>query len=146
MYDDAKLVGVHCHNRMGVVSRVEFSAARLGGVDWGKTKRLMYGSLVVLSPDNFTSPTLFWGTVANKDEEAMNACAGRPRIDIALYDRVEQRDGTFSPDTTYVLITRPAFVFLFCCHCCARVLARSCAACAVPFLPSRLVYSAGARS
>lgn len=39
-------------------------------IQWDRTKRLLYGSLLCLSPDNFHS-TLLWATVENRDLELL---------------------------------------------------------------------------
>ncbi|XP_071959185.1 NFX1-type zinc finger-containing protein 1-like [Antedon mediterranea] len=48
-----------------VLYRVHFDVSRLKGVRWQSTKRLIYGSLVCLSPDDFKS--VYFATVANRD-------------------------------------------------------------------------------
>ena len=61
-----------------VLYRVRFRAR--GAVDWGRSKRLLHGSLLALSCDNFESIT--WATVARRDAQLLGGA--EPRIDLAF--------------------------------------------------------------
>ena len=64
------------------VFRVRFEVP--GGtrhVTWAKSKRLMYGSLLCLTADNFATDQLLWATVANRDGEEMDK-SGVLQIDL----------------------------------------------------------------
>eukprot|EP00057_Strongylocentrotus_purpuratus_P016844 XP_011671318.1 PREDICTED: NFX1-type zinc finger-containing protein 1-like [Strongylocentrotus purpuratus] len=52
------------YSQTGVTFRIHFDESKLTGVRWQSSKRLIYGSLVILSPDDFK--TLIFGTVANR--------------------------------------------------------------------------------
>ncbi|XP_030831565.1 NFX1-type zinc finger-containing protein 1-like [Strongylocentrotus purpuratus] len=52
------------YSQSGVTFRIHFDESKLKGVRWQSSKRLIYGSLVILSPDDFK--TLVFGTVANR--------------------------------------------------------------------------------
>ncbi|XP_054748296.2 NFX1-type zinc finger-containing protein 1-like isoform X1 [Lytechinus pictus] len=52
------------YSQSGVTFRIHFDETKLKGVRWQSSKRLIYGSLVILSPDDFK--TLVFGTVANR--------------------------------------------------------------------------------
>ncbi|XP_030839842.1 NFX1-type zinc finger-containing protein 1 [Strongylocentrotus purpuratus] len=55
------------YSQSGVTFRIHFDETKLKGVRWQSSKRLIYGSLVILSPDDFK--TLVFGTVANRKPE-----------------------------------------------------------------------------
>ncbi|XP_030831842.1 NFX1-type zinc finger-containing protein 1-like [Strongylocentrotus purpuratus] len=55
------------YSQSGVTFRIHFDESKLKGVRWESSKRLIYGSLVILSPDDFK--TLVFGTVANRKPE-----------------------------------------------------------------------------
>ncbi|XP_030831935.1 NFX1-type zinc finger-containing protein 1-like [Strongylocentrotus purpuratus] len=55
------------YSQSGVTFRIHFDETKVKGVRWQSSKRLIYGSLVILSPDDFK--TLIFGTVANRKPE-----------------------------------------------------------------------------
>ena len=57
-------------DRQGVSYLIQFNTDRLKYVKWHRTKRLMYGSLVCLSNDGFTSNIVF-ASISNRDPEAL---------------------------------------------------------------------------
>ena len=57
-------------DRQGVSYRIQFETDRLKYVKWDRTKRLIYGSLVCLSSDGFTSQIVF-ASISNRDPEAL---------------------------------------------------------------------------
>ncbi|XP_071958632.1 uncharacterized protein [Antedon mediterranea] len=64
----------------GVLHRVQFSLCNLKNIRWKNTKRLIFGSLVCLSHDNFQ--TLLFGTVCNRDESLLQ----QGRVDIKFHN------------------------------------------------------------
>ncbi|XP_069588374.1 NFX1-type zinc finger-containing protein 1-like [Ranitomeya imitator] len=64
IYFDAKILSPLC-TRAGIVHDVHFSTKNLKHVDWEISKRLLYGSLVCLSNDNFKN--MLFATVADKN-------------------------------------------------------------------------------
>lgn len=74
VYTQVKIVGIMC-SRNGLVYRVSFETDR--PVTWAKSKRLIYGSLLCLSPDKFD--TLLWATVSQRDDALL---AGKQQIGI----------------------------------------------------------------
>ena len=57
-------------DRQGVSYRIQFNIDRLKYVKWLRTKRLMYGSLVCLSNDGFTSNIVF-ASISNRDPQQL---------------------------------------------------------------------------
>ena len=57
-------------NRQGVCYWIQFNIARLKYVKWHRTKRLMYGSLVCLSSDGFTS-NIVLASISNRDPKEL---------------------------------------------------------------------------
>lgn len=64
VYHDVHLLRAVCL-QTGLGHRLCFDVTRLKRVKWEISKRLIYGSLVCLSPDNFR--TLFFATVINRE-------------------------------------------------------------------------------
>lgn len=65
-------------------------------VAWERSKRLMYGSLLCLSCDDFN--TLLWATVANRDVSMLQNSS---QIDIRFPSGYE---GQFSPESVYTMV------------------------------------------
>lgn len=66
VYTNVKIRGIMCA-RTGLIYRVSFDTDR--PVEWSKSKRLIYGSLLCLSPDKFD--TMLWATVSNRDDSLL---------------------------------------------------------------------------
>ncbi|XP_071958540.1 NFX1-type zinc finger-containing protein 1-like [Antedon mediterranea] len=66
VYNDVTIEYPVCSHNC-ILYRVHFDVSRLKGVRWQSTKRLIYGSLVCLSPDDFQ--TVCFATVANREEK-----------------------------------------------------------------------------
>jgi len=68
LYTNVKVVGIQCSN-IGIVYRISFDIDM--EVNWACSKKLIYGSLLCLSPDNFQ--TVMWATVAQRDAELLRS-------------------------------------------------------------------------
>ena len=68
IYQDVHIIYPVCTSD-GIAYRVSFDVARIHGVRWENTKRLIYGALVCLSPDSFT--TVYFATVSHRDAEQL---------------------------------------------------------------------------
>ena len=64
----------------GVTHQIQFSLERLRGVHWENSNRLIFGSLVCFSSDNFSS--LLFATIANREPKSLED----GRIDVAFYN------------------------------------------------------------
>ncbi|XP_071505635.1 NFX1-type zinc finger-containing protein 1-like [Diadema antillarum] len=85
------------HDSTGVSHFLSFKKLR---VRWQTSKRLMYGSLLILSNDNFA--TFLFGTVANRDVEGLEA--GRVAIHL-----VDQEDISCLQGKTFVMAESTVF-------------------------------------
>ena len=88
LYSDVELVSMQCTAR-AVLYRVRFRAR--GAVEWARSKRLLHGSLLALSCDNFQ--TITWATVARRDAALLlggggGDGGGDPEIDISFPEAV----------------------------------------------------------
>ena len=91
---------VSCVFCQGITHQIQFSLDGLRGIRWENSKRLIYGSLVCLSHDRFSS--LLFGTIANRD--AKNLKEGR--IDVFFQGTTDsdlclQRTYTMVESSTY---------------------------------------------
>ncbi|XP_053575344.1 NFX1-type zinc finger-containing protein 1 [Bombina bombina] len=68
VYFDTRIVAPLC-TQAGIVYKVHFDTSPLKMVRWQNSKRLLYGSLVCLSKDNFES--FLFATVSNRDAEEL---------------------------------------------------------------------------
>ena len=64
VYKNVKILYPECSNS-GLLHHIEFDNSRLKRVRWENSKRLIFGSLLCLSKDNFQ--TFVFATVANRD-------------------------------------------------------------------------------
>lgn len=101
VYPGVKLVGL-VPGRQQLVYRIQLGhEMRSSGVNWPRSKRLMYGSLLLLAMNDFgfkplpgdggdevSDDTLLWATVQNRDEELI---ASKGQLDIAFQDGYEPR-------------------------------------------------------
>ena len=84
LYSDVELVSMQCTTR-AVLYRVRFRAR--GAVEWTRSKRLLHGSLLALSCDNFQ--TITWATVARRDAALLGGGGGGgPQVDISFPEAV----------------------------------------------------------
>lgn len=110
VYYDVRVLGARC-TRSGIVYRLSFSAAGNRNVPWERSKRLLYGSLVVLSATGFAEgdadgagsggeglPPMVSGIVADRDPRLLDAS---PRcIDVAFPGGLESQ---LRPDVSYTM-------------------------------------------
>ena len=66
LYYQVRFVNPVC-TQTGIAYRLKFDVSRLGHVSWQHSKRLIYGSLVCLSSDNFQN--MVFGTVCDRDSK-----------------------------------------------------------------------------
>ena len=104
-YPGCQLVGLHC-GRDGVFYRVSFRLPPGTSVAWERSKRLMYGSLLLLSADGFQGHSLLWATVANRDPSLCNSRGGL--VDVRFPDGHEAR---FAPGVAYTIVESAATYF-----------------------------------
>ena len=64
VYRNVHIIAPQC-SRGGITHKIQFDASNLQHVQWKHSKRLIFGSLLCFSSDNFE--TFFFATVANRD-------------------------------------------------------------------------------
>ena len=89
-----------CSNNV-VALRVQFDVSRLSRVNWATSKRLIYGSMVCLSNDDFQ--TAFFATVHERDDQKL------AKGEVLL--RFENVDGLpdATPEETYAMVQTTAY-------------------------------------
>ncbi|XP_053404550.1 NFX1-type zinc finger-containing protein 1-like isoform X2 [Mercenaria mercenaria] len=68
IYNNVRLIAPDC-GESGLCHVLQFDVSGFSHVRWNSTKRLIYGSLVCLSPDNFAS--FFFATVVNREPKQL---------------------------------------------------------------------------
>ncbi|XP_019640287.1 PREDICTED: NFX1-type zinc finger-containing protein 1-like [Branchiostoma belcheri] len=101
VYHDVHVVHPICTNS-GIVYRIQFDAARLRGVRWRSTKRLIFGSLLCLSKDEFK--TMFFVTVANRDPKQLEQGSVEVRFEQNL-----EAASAISPTETFIMVETSAY-------------------------------------
>ena len=86
----------------GVIYTIQFSLEGLRRIRWENSKRLIFGSLVCFSSDNFE--TFFFGIVRNRDPKAL----GEGKIDVSLSS---ENNNELEPDRsqTFVMVESSAY-------------------------------------
>ncbi|KAH7439976.1 hypothetical protein KP509_04G085400 [Ceratopteris richardii] len=95
------MLGFSCSNT-GMLCRISFKA-RGRKIDWSSAKRLMFGSLLCLSCDNFK--TLLWAVVANRTAENL----ALEMVDLQLLEHSEQM--SLDSNEVYVMAESSAAYF-----------------------------------
>jgi helicase required for RNAi-mediated heterochromatin assembly 1 len=98
IYDPVSVTGMTC-SRQGLAVEVAFSTQRAGvRINWEQTSRLMTGSVVVLSRDNFHTSCIV-ATVAAHDIVKLNE--NPPKIDLYISDF---EDIEIDPTVTFIMV------------------------------------------
>ncbi|XP_078607984.1 NFX1-type zinc finger-containing protein 1-like isoform X2 [Branchiostoma floridae x Branchiostoma japonicum] len=101
VYHDVHVVHPIC-TVSGIVYRIQFDAARLRGVRWQSTKRLIFGSLLCLSKDEFK--TMFFATVAERDAEELQQGCVQIR-----FEQNHDDASSISPTDTFIMVETSAY-------------------------------------
>ena len=100
-YRSARIIGKE-FTWGGIIHQVQIDVSRIDTSRWPKSKRLLFGSFLCLSKDNFK--TMLFATVSNRDEE--NVKEGR--IDIRFIEEQDVR-GIESRNHVYQMVESPAY-------------------------------------
>ena len=86
----------------GITFKVKFDVSRLGATRWKQSRRLIFGSFLCLSRDNFQ--TMLFATVANRDPDELKY----GELDIQF---IEEQDilGIERREDEYVMVESPAY-------------------------------------
>lgn len=101
IYTDVQIISPICSN-LGLCQRVTFSCPGLNRIRWESSKRLIFGSLVVLSADKFE--TFFFATVANRDLKDVR----KGLVDLQ-FECDSQRLTSIPPGTNFVMAETSAY-------------------------------------
>lgn len=100
VYHNVKMQGLQC-SRNGIVYRISFELDCQ--VVWETSKRLIYGTLLCLSSDDFK--TMIWATVVNRDVAMLKT---NKQIDIRFPSGYE---ANFIPENVYTMVESSATYF-----------------------------------
>ncbi|XP_037356024.1 NFX1-type zinc finger-containing protein 1 [Talpa occidentalis] len=96
IYFDTRIITPMCSSS-GIVYKVQFDTKPLKYVRWQNSKRLLYGSLVCMSKDNFE--TFLFATVSNREQEDL--CKGIVQLCFnELLEDVQPSDSFLMVETT----------------------------------------------
>ncbi|XP_076435849.1 NFX1-type zinc finger-containing protein 1-like [Babylonia areolata] len=101
MYHDVHILRAVCL-QSGLGHRLTFDVSRMKRVRWEISKRLIFGSLVCLSADNFQ--TLFFATVANREASDL-----REGVVEVIFEHDIQEVAAIPPETTFMMAETTAF-------------------------------------
>ncbi|XP_066288836.1 LOW QUALITY PROTEIN: NFX1-type zinc finger-containing protein 1-like [Branchiostoma lanceolatum] len=101
VYHDVHVVHPLC-TMSGIVYRIQFDAARLQQIRWVATKRLIFGSLLCLSKDEFK--TMFFATVANRDPKQLEQGSVEVR-----FEQNHEEVSAISPTETFIMVETSAY-------------------------------------
>ncbi|KAK2142648.1 hypothetical protein LSH36_929g00011, partial [Paralvinella palmiformis] len=100
VYTDVRYLGLSCSGK-GILYHIQFNALKLRRIKWEFSKRLIYGSLVCLSSDDFT--TFMIGTVEERDNKLLK----EGMVDILVNDAHHHVD--LDPFTVYKMVECSAY-------------------------------------
>ena len=101
-YRSVRIIGKELATDSGITYQVEIDVSRLNTSRWPASKRLMYGSFLCISKDNFK--TMLFATVSKRDPEELK----KGRIDIHF---IEEQDvfGIENRNHVYQMVESPAY-------------------------------------
>ena len=101
LYQNVQLLNPVCHPS-GICYRIRFDVKPLRRVRWESTRRLIYGSLVCLSSDDFR--TQMFATVANRTPESLM----KGELEVMFQDN-HREVSTIPPDRTFNMAETSAY-------------------------------------
>ncbi|XP_006839258.1 PREDICTED: NFX1-type zinc finger-containing protein 1 [Chrysochloris asiatica] len=102
IYFDARIITPMC-SASGIVYKVKFDTKPLKFVRWQNSKRLLYGSLVCMSKDNFE--TFLFATVSNREQEDL--CQGI--VQLCFNDQSQQLLAEVKPSDSFLMVETTAY-------------------------------------
>jgi cold shock CspA family protein len=94
VYTNVQMRGITTTPAVGVTYRVSFDIDV--NVNWERSKRLLFGSLICVSQDNFEN--ILWATVASRDPALL---ASKQQVDIRFAEGYEPN---FDPNGSYTMV------------------------------------------
>ncbi|KAH0511027.1 NFX1-type zinc finger-containing protein 1 [Microtus ochrogaster] len=102
IYFDARIITPMC-SASGIVYKVQFDTKPLKFVRWQNSKRLLYGSLVCMSKDNFE--TFLFATVSNREHEDL--CRGI--VQLCFNEQSQQLLADVHPSDSFLMVETTAY-------------------------------------
>lgn len=102
IYFDTRIISPMCSSS-GIVYKVEFNTKPLKFVRWQNSKRLLYGSLVCMSKDNFE--TFLFATVSNREQEDL--CQGI--VQLCFNEQSQPLLAEVQPSDSFLMVETTAY-------------------------------------
>ncbi|XP_069808099.1 NFX1-type zinc finger-containing protein 1 [Dendropsophus ebraccatus] len=102
IYFDTRVVAPMCTSS-GVIYKVQFDITPLKWIRWQNSKRLIYGSLVCLSQDNFE--TFLFATVSNRDVKELE----QGEVHLQFSDQSRRLLARARPITPFIMVETTAY-------------------------------------
>ncbi|XP_006881685.1 PREDICTED: NFX1-type zinc finger-containing protein 1 [Elephantulus edwardii] len=102
IYFDTRIITPMCSSS-GIVYKVKFDTKPLKFVRWQNSKRLLYGSLVCMSKDNFE--TFLFATVSNREQEDL--CQGI--VQLCFNEQSQQLLAEVKPSDSFLMVETTAY-------------------------------------
>ncbi|XP_019799428.1 NFX1-type zinc finger-containing protein 1 [Tursiops truncatus] len=102
IYFDTRIITPVCSST-GIVYKVQFDTKSLKFVRWQNSKRLLYGSLVCMSKDNFE--TFLFATVSNREQEDL--CRGI--VQLCFNEQSQQLLTDVQPSDSFLMVETTAY-------------------------------------
>ncbi|XP_056405645.1 NFX1-type zinc finger-containing protein 1 [Hyla sarda] len=102
IYFDTRVVSPMC-TPSGIIYKVQFDMKPLKYIRWQNSKRLIYGSLVCLSKDNFE--TFLFATVSNRDEKEL----AQGEVQLQFSDQSRRLLARVQPSDSFIMVETTAY-------------------------------------
>ncbi|KAM5246213.1 NFX1-type zinc finger-containing protein 1 [Ctenodactylus gundi] len=102
IYFDTRIITPMCSSS-GIVYKVQFDTKPLKFIRWQNSKRLLYGSLVCMSKDNFE--TFLFATVSNRELEDL--CRGI--VQLSFNEQSQQLLAEVQPSDSFLMVETTAY-------------------------------------
>ncbi|XP_023482485.1 NFX1-type zinc finger-containing protein 1 isoform X2 [Equus caballus] len=102
IYFDTRIITPVCSSS-GIVYKVQFDTKPLKFVRWQNSKRLLYGSLVCMSKDNFE--TFLFATVSNREQEDL--CRGI--VQLCFNEQSQHLLAEVQPSDSFLMVETTAY-------------------------------------
>lgn len=102
IYFDTRVVAPMC-TPSGIIYKVQFDIKPLKGIRWQNSKRLIYGSLVCLSQDNFE--TFLFAMVSDRDADEL----GKGEVQLQFSDHSRRLLARVRPTDSFIMVETTAY-------------------------------------
>ncbi len=101
VYENVYILGPVCIHS-GIAYRLQFDVEKLKNIRWQSSKRLIYGSLLCMSKDNFN--TMYFCTVTNRNTDDL----ANGKVDV-LFEHQHDKVRQFQPDDKFCMAETSAY-------------------------------------